>query len=204
MPKQTKPFMLEIKNSRRSKTASADQAPSIWGKFAADLKQATVEDQATPVQSTDHERAPEPPAAVVDRNEAAAPLPADSEFILKWAPKRAVKPKTGPTDAVTTFLRRIERQKALLADYKSDPDGFRKLRSAWFRKIPEGFGVRIGYDSIDAGGGMRYVVVDTIRGVAEFLEDLIHHAQTDAGFQRALTENHTRRGARLRRGAERA
>lgn len=191
--------MLEIKNARRSKTGSADQAPSIWGKFAADLKQEPLEEQTTPVQSTEHELRPEPRTAVADRDEAVA-LPATSDFILKWAAKRAVRPKTGPTDVVTTFLRRIEQQKVLLADYQSDPDGFRKLRSAWFRKIPEGFGVRIGYDSIDAGGGLRYVVVDTIQAVAEFLEDLIHHAQTDAGFQRALTENHMRRGARLRSG----
>jgi hypothetical protein len=199
MPKQTEPFMLEIKNSRRNKTGSAVQAPSIWGKFAADLKQGPIDEQATPVHSTEHERAPEPRTAVTDRDEAVA-LPATSEFILKWEAKRAVKPKTGPTDAVTTFLTRIEQQKALLADYQSDPDGFSKLRSAWFRRIPEGFGVKIGYDSIDAGGGLRYVVVDTIQAVAEFLEDLIHHAQTDAGFQRALTETHMRRGARLRSG----
>lgn len=203
MPKQTKPFMLEIKNSRRNRAGSAGQTPSIWGKFAADLKQGPIDEQATPVHSTEHERAPEPRTAVTDRDEAVA-QPAASDFVLKWSAKRAVKPKTGPTDAVTTFLRRIEQQKALLADYQSDPEGFRKLRSAWFRKIPEGFGVSIGYDSIDAGGGLRYVVVDTIQGVAEFLGDLIHHAQTDAGFQRALAENHTRRGARLKRGEKRA
>ncbi|WP_240535507.1 hypothetical protein [Rhizobium freirei] len=123
-------------------------------------------------------------------------MPPKSDFIDKWAAKRAEKPKTGAADIVATFLMRIERQKTLLAEFAADPAGFTSWRSAWFRQVAGGFGIGIGYDLIDAGGGLRYIVVDTLQDVCEFLDDLGHHAQTDLKFQRALSENRLIRASR--------
>lgn len=199
MSKQTKPFIFEIKNSRRKKTASVEQPKSIWGTFASDLKQGLEPEYEEPVRSAT--LAPLParsdlkPAAIADSDDTATLLPR-SRFIEKWAAKKAEKPKAGPGDAVATFLARIERQKALLAEFQADPAGFKKWRSAWFREAMGGFGVSITHDAVDAGGGLRYIVVKTARDVAEFLEDLAQHAQTDVNFQRVLKENRLRRAAR--------
>ncbi|WP_245459307.1 MULTISPECIES: hypothetical protein [unclassified Rhizobium] len=137
--------------------------------------------------------------ATADRTEATS-LPPKSRFVEKWVVKKAEKPKAAPGEAVAAFLGRIERQKALLAEFQADPTGFAKWRSAWFRQVIGGFGVSISYDFVDAGGGLRYVVVETIRDVAEFLGDLAQHAQTDVNFQHVLRENRLRRAARRVRG----
>ena len=199
MAKQTKPFILEIKSSRRTRGRPADQVRSIWGTFASDLKQNLAEEEAPAVSMAATGEGPEPldldrPAATA-RNEATI-LPPESHFIEKWAAKKAEKPKAGATDIVATFLKRIERQKELLAQFEADPAGFTSWRSAWFSKVTGGFGVSIGYDLIDAGGGLRYIVVDTLHDVSAFLDDLAEHAQTDMNFQRALRENRVQRAKR--------
>lgn len=204
MAKQTKPFILEIKNARRTRTRPAEPARSIWGNFASDLKQnlAEEENEATASKAMSV-NCPEPSdlerEIVAEHNEAPT-SPSTPQFLEKWSAKRAERPKAGSTDIVAAFLRRIEQQKALLAEFEADPAGFASWRSAWFRKVPSGFGVSIGHDLIDAGEGLRYVVVDTLRDVSEFFDDLGHHAQTDINFQRALKENSQRR-ARRRDGA---
>ncbi|TIX87386.1 hypothetical protein BSK43_031290 [Rhizobium sp. P44RR-XXIV] len=199
MAKQTKPFVLEIKSSRRMRTRPAQQVKSIWGSFASDLKQSLAEKEEAAVSMAEHEHCTEVPdlvqAVAADHDETAI-SPSKSHFIEKWAAKRAEKPKAGAADMVATFLRRLERQKTLLAEFEADPSGFKSWRSAWFRKVNGGFGVSIGYDRIDAGGGLRYIVVETLRDVSEFLDDLGHHAQTDKNFQRALSESRSRRAGR--------
>ncbi|MFS8047361.1 hypothetical protein [Rhizobium sp. BR 314] len=123
-------------------------------------------------------------------------LPVTSGFFEKWAGRRADKPKAGTADIVATFLARIEKQKELLSEFEVDPAGFTNWRSAWFRKVAGGFGVSIGHDRVDAGDGLRYVVVDSLREVHEFLEDLGEHVRTDEIFQRALKANHKLRSNR--------
>lgn len=198
MAKQTKPFILEIKSSRRTKARPGDQVRSIWGAFASDLKQNLAEEEAPAASMTATGLVPAPsdldqPAAA-ERNEAI--LPPESQFLAKWAAKKAEKPKAGAKDIVATFLQRVERQKKLLAEFEADPAGFASWRSAWFSKVTGGFGVGIGYDLIDAGGGLRYIVVDTLHDVSAFLDDLAEHAQTDMNFQRALRENRVQRAKR--------
>lgn len=197
MPKQTKPFIFEIKNSRRKKAGLVEQTKSIWGAFASDLKQSLVPENEERIRSAAPAPGPVPselkPAIVAD---GVATLPPTSRFLEKWAARKAEKQKAGPGDAVAAFLARIEKQKALLAEFQADPAGFKKWRSAWFRKVTGGFGVSISYDAVDAGGGLRYIVVETVRDVAEFLDDLAQHAQTDMNFQRVLKENRLRRADR--------
>ncbi|KAA1177302.1 hypothetical protein FP026_25605 [Rhizobium tropici] len=199
MAKQTKPFIFEIKNSRRKKTGSVEQPKSIWGAFASDLKHGLVPENEERVRSAAPAPGPVPselkPAVLADGDDAAT-LPPRSRFIEKWAARKAEKPKAGPGDAVATFLARIERQKALLAEFRAHPSGFKKWRSAWFREVTGGFGVSISYDAVDAGGGLRYLVVETAQDVAEFLDDLAQHAQTDVNFQRVLKETRLQRAAR--------
>ncbi len=199
MAKQTKPFILEIKTSRRTKTKPAEQAKSIWGELASDLRQNLTKEQEVPEGSPVPESCPDQsdpvPAVATDSGQEAA-LPPGSQFLEKWIAKKAKRPKTGSQDVIATFLARIEQQKQLLAEYESDTAGFARWRSAWFRKVDGGFGVSISHDSVDAGGGLRYVVVDTVHDVSAFLDDLGHHAQTDTGFQRALSENRTQRAGR--------
>ncbi|NLS19995.1 hypothetical protein HGP16_26005 [Rhizobium sp. P40RR-XXII] len=194
MSRPTKSFIVEIKNSRRKKAGSADQPKSIWGTFAPDLKQSL--DQEEPLPSPTPAPCPAlpdlKPVADGDSDDATVVLPR-STFIEKWGSKKAEKTKAGQGDAVSTFLARIERQKALLAEFQADPTGFTKWRSAWFREVSGGFGVSVTYDSVDAGGGLRYIVVETAREIVEFLDDLAQHAQIDVNFQRALKENRLRR-----------
>lgn len=199
MAKQTRPFILEIKSSRRTSSKPAGQTRSIWGSFASDLKQNLAQEDQPAASVAASGRCAEPfdldqPAAA-ERNEATI-LPPESQFLEKWAAKKAEKPKAGASDDVATFLARIERQKTLLAEFEADPAGFTSWRSAWFRRVTGGFGVSIGYDLIDAGGGLRYIVVDTLHDVAVFLDDLAQHAQTDMNFQRALRESRLQRARR--------
>jgi hypothetical protein len=205
MVKQKKPFILEIKNSRRMKAKQVEPVRSIWGTLAVDLKQDLAKEQEMPEISPVPENCVEQPvpqsATVADRDEAALQLP-ESQFLEKWIAKKAERPKVGASDAVAAFLARIEQQKLLLAEFQSDPDGFRRWRSAWFRKIAGGFGVSVSHDSIDAGDGLRYVVVETADNVLQFLDDLHRHAQTDLDFQRALKENRKHRAARLLGGKQ--
>ncbi len=199
MAKQTKSFILEIKTSRRTKTRPAEQAKSIWGELASDFRQNLAEEQQMPEASPVLESGPDqsgPVPAVATDSAKEAALPPGSQFLEKWIAKKAKKPKIGSQDIVATFLARIDQQKQLLAEYQSDTAGFARWRSAWFRKVDGGFGVSISHDSIDAGDGLRYVVVDTVHDVSAFLDDLGHHAQTDTGFQRALSENRTQRAGR--------
>ncbi|TXI01343.1 MAG: hypothetical protein E6Q76_17330 [Rhizobium sp.] len=206
MPKPTKPFIVEIKSSRRKRTKPIEQPRSIWGNLTFELQQSLAE-EGEPMPASP---APRLDAAVQDLSTASTPVqdeaesvPPASAFVRKWSAKMAQKPKARVMDAVATFLGRVERQKALLAEFQSDPATFKAWRSAWFRQVGAGFGVNIGRDSIDAGAGLRYVVVDTIQDVAEFLGDLAHHAQTDADFQCALEETRQRRAARLGRARSR-
>jgi len=199
MVKQTKPFILEIKSSRRTKAPPIEQKRSIWGAFASELKQDLAEGEVSSVDKAPSEHCPEPmdvglPAAI--EHEEMQDLPPASGFIEKWAAKRAEKPKAGAADIVAAFLSRIERQRELLAEFEADPAGFTNWRSAWFRKVAGGFGVSIGHDRIDAGNGLRYIVVDSLRDVHEFLDDLGQHVQTDDKFQRALKENRKLRSDR--------
>ncbi len=207
MPKQPKPFIVEFKSSRRKRTKPLEQPKSIWGNLAIELQQNLAEEQETSIGSPASQQdatAPDLPAATVAIcDEDAAAAPSTSRFIRKWSEKMAERPSAKGTDAVAAFLVRIERQKALLVEFHADPAGFDSWRSAWFRKVAGGFGVNIGHDSVDAGAGLRYVVVESIQDVTEFLDDLAHHAQTDTNFQRALEETRRRRAARRVRTRQR-
>jgi len=203
MVKQTKPFIIEIKSSRRTKAKPVESARSIWGELAADLKQTLALEQETqPSASAPADCAAQPTPdseTVIDHDEATASQPG-FQFLEKWIARKAEKPKAGTQGVVEAFLARLDQQKILLAEFQSDPDGFKRWRSAWFRKVAGGFGVSVSHDLIDAGGGLRHVVVDTLDGVSQFLEDLRHHAQTDLDFQRALEANRRQRAARLAGG----
>lgn len=120
-----------------------------------------------------------------------------TDFLEKWSSKKADKPKAGTKTVIDTFRSRVAEQKAYLEEYERDTAGFRKWRSTWFQRVPGGFGVSIGRDSVNAGKGLNYVVVETLKDVAEFLDDLAHHAENDAGFQQALEENRKRRATLL-------
>jgi len=123
-----------------------------------------------------------------------------TSFLEKWSAKKSDKPKAGTRGAVDAFRARVAEQKAYLAEFESDAAGFNKWRSTWFQRAPGGFGVTIGRDSIDAGQGLSYVVVETTTQVAEFLDDLAQHADQDVSFQKALEENRSRRAALLNNG----
>ncbi len=120
-----------------------------------------------------------------------------ASFIEKWSAKKADKPKAGARSAVETFQLRVAQQKAYLEEYERDAAGFKKWRSTWFQRVPGGYGVSVGRDAISAGQGLSYVVVETLKEVAEFLDDLAQHAEHDLGFQNALEENRSRRAALL-------
>ncbi|GES43635.1 hypothetical protein RsS62_28870 [Rhizobium dioscoreae] len=120
-----------------------------------------------------------------------------ANFLEKWTSKKADKPKAGARNVVDTFRARVAEQKAYLEEYERDAAGFKKWRSTWFQRVPGGFGVTVGRDSINAGRGLSYVVVDTVKDVAEFLDDLAFHAENDVGFQQALEQNRQRRVALL-------
>jgi len=120
-----------------------------------------------------------------------------AKFLEKWTAKKASKPKAGTKNAVDTFKTRVAEQKGYLEDYERDTAGFKKWRSTWFQKVPGGFGVTVGRDSVDAGKGLSYVVVASTKEIAEFLDDLAAHADNDVGFQQALEENRLKRVARL-------
>lgn len=120
-----------------------------------------------------------------------------TDFIEKWSARKAEKPRAGARNVVETFRLRIAEQKDYLEAYERDPAGFNKWRSTWFQRVPGGFGVSIGRDAVSAGQGLSYVVVETAKEVAEFLDDLAQHAEQDLGFQKALEENRARRAAVL-------
>lgn len=120
-----------------------------------------------------------------------------ANFLEKWTSKKADKPKAGARNVVDTFRARVAEQKAYLEEYERDAAGFKKWRSTWFQRVPGGFGVTVGRDSVNAGRGLSYVVVDTVKDVAEFLDDLAFHAENDVGFQQALEQNRQRRVALL-------
>ena len=120
-----------------------------------------------------------------------------TNFLEKWSSRKSDKPKTGTRSAVDAFRVRVAEQKACLAEFEADAAGFNKWRSTWFQRVPGGFGVTIGRDAIDAGQGLNYVVVETIAQVAEFLDDLLQHADSDVSFQTALEENRARRAELL-------
>jgi len=120
-----------------------------------------------------------------------------ANFLEKWTSKKADKPKAGARNVVDTFRARVAEQKAYLEEYERDAAGFKKWRSTWFQRVPGGFGVTVGRDSINAGRGLSYVVVDAVKDVAEFLDDLAFHAEHDVGFQQALEQNRQRRVALL-------
>lgn len=120
-----------------------------------------------------------------------------ANFLEKWTSKKADKPKAGARNVVDTFRARVAEQKAYLEEYERDTAGFKKWRSTWFQRVPGGFGVTVGRDSVNAGRGLSYVVVDAIKDVAEFLDDLAHHAEHDTGFRQALEQNRQRRVALL-------
>lgn len=120
-----------------------------------------------------------------------------ANFLEKWTSKKADKPKAGARNVVDTFRARVAEQKAYLEEYERDAAGFKKWRSTWFQRVPGGFGVTVGRDSVNAGRGLSYVVVDTLKDVAEFLDDLTFHAEHDVGFQQALEQNRQRRVALL-------
>ncbi len=120
-----------------------------------------------------------------------------ANFLEKWSSKKADKPKAGARNVVDTFRARVEEQKAYLEEYARDAAGFKKWRSTWFQRVPGGYGVTVGRDSINAGQGLSYIVVETVKDVAEFLEDLAYHAEKDVGFQQALEQNRRRRVALL-------
>ncbi|MFS8047305.1 hypothetical protein [Rhizobium sp. BR 314] len=123
-----------------------------------------------------------------------------TDFLEKWSSKKADKPRAGAKTVIDTFRARIAEQKAYLEEYERDVDGFSKWRSTWFQRVPGGFGVTVGRDAVNAGKGLSYVVVETLKDVAEFLDDLAHHAQSDTGFQQALENNRQRRAALLNAG----
>lgn len=118
-------------------------------------------------------------------------------FIEKWSAKKANKPKAGTRNAIDSFRLRVAEQKNYLEEYERDAAGFKKWRSTWFQRVPGGFGVSIGRDAVSAGEGLTYVVVETAKEVAEFLDDLALHAERDLGFQKALEDNRSRRAALL-------
>ncbi|MBB3428990.1 hypothetical protein FHT85_006021 [Rhizobium sp. BK312] len=120
-----------------------------------------------------------------------------TDFIEKRSARKADKPKAGARSVVETFRLRVAEQKEYLEAYERDPTGFKKWRSTWFQRVPGGFGVSIGRDAVSAGQGLSYVVVETAKEVAEFLDDLAQHAEEDLGFQKALEENRARRAAVL-------
>ncbi|SCB39079.1 hypothetical protein GA0061100_11860 [Rhizobium hainanense] len=120
-----------------------------------------------------------------------------TSFIEKWSAKKAEKPKPGARNAIETFQLRVAAQKAYLEEYERDTSGFKKWRSTWFQRVPGGFGVSVGRDAVSAGADLSYVVVETVKEVAEFLDDLAQHAERDLGFQKALEDNRSRRAARL-------
>jgi hypothetical protein len=120
-----------------------------------------------------------------------------TSFIEKWSAKKAEKPKAGTRNSVETFQLRVAEQKSYLEEYERDAAGFKKWRSTWFQRVPGGFGVSIGRDAVSAGEGLSYVVVETVKEVGEFLDDLAQHAEQDLGFQKALDDNRLRRAARL-------
>ncbi|MGZ9720484.1 hypothetical protein [Rhizobium miluonense] len=121
-----------------------------------------------------------------------------ANFLEKWSSKKAEKPKAGARNVVDTFRARVAEQKAYLEEYEKDVAGFKKWRSTWFQRVPGGFGVTVGRDSVNAGAGLSYIVVESVKEVAEFLEDLAFHAEKDAGFQQALEQNRRRRVALLK------
>lgn len=123
-----------------------------------------------------------------------------ANFLEKWSSKKAEKPKAGARNVVDTFRARVEEQKGYLEEYERDIAGFKKWRSTWFQRVPGGFGVTVGRDSINAGAGLNYIVVDSIKQVSEFLDDLAFHAEKDSGFQQALEKNRLRRVASLNAG----
>lgn len=116
-----------------------------------------------------------------------------ANFLEKWSSKKADKPKAGARNVVDTFRARVAEQKAYLEEYERDAAGFKKWRSTWFQRVPGGYGVTVGRDSVNAGRGLSYVVVEAIKDVAEFLDDLAYHAEHDAGFRQALEQNRQRR-----------
>jgi hypothetical protein len=120
-----------------------------------------------------------------------------TSFIEKWSAKKAEKPKAGTRNSVETFQLRVAEQKEYLEEYQRDPAGFKKWRSTWFQRAPGGFGVSVGRDAVSAGEGLSYVVVETVKEVGEFFDDLAKHAEQDLGFQKALEDNRSRRAARL-------
>ncbi|MBB3285410.1 MULTISPECIES: hypothetical protein [Rhizobium] len=120
-----------------------------------------------------------------------------ANFLDKWSSKKADKPKAGARNVVDTFRARVAEQKAYLEEYERDSSGFKKWRSTWFQRVPGGFGVTVGRDSINAGHGLSYVVVESVKDVSEFLDDLAYHAENDVGFQQALEKNRQRRVALL-------
>ncbi|MGY5805063.1 hypothetical protein ACXHMN_27290 [Rhizobium sp. LEGMi12c] len=120
-----------------------------------------------------------------------------TNFIEKWSAKKANKPKAGTRNAIDSFRLRVAEQKNYLEEYERDAAGFKKWRSTWFQRVPGGFGVSIGRDAISAGEGLTYVVVETVKEVGEFLDDLALHAERDTGFQKALEDNRSRRAALL-------
>jgi len=120
-----------------------------------------------------------------------------ANFLEKWSSKKADKPKAGAKNVVETFLGRVAEQKLYLLEFERDASSFNKWRSTWFQRAPGGFGITIGRDSVDAGRGLNYVVVETVAQVAEFLDDLARHAENDAGFQQALEQNRQRRATAL-------
>jgi hypothetical protein len=116
-----------------------------------------------------------------------------ANFLEKWSSKKADKPKAGARNVIDTFRARVAEQKAYLEEYERDAAGFKKWRSTWFQRVPGGYGVTVGRDSVNAGRGLSYVVVDAVKDVAEFLDDLAYHAEHDAGFRQALEQNRQRR-----------
>lgn len=120
-----------------------------------------------------------------------------TNFIEKWSAKKTDKPKAGARNVVEIFRSRVAEQKDYLEEYERDPAGFKKWRSTWFQRVPGGFGVSVGRDAVSAGEGLSYVIVETAREVAEFLDDLAQHAEQDLDFQKALEENRARRAAVL-------
>lgn len=123
-----------------------------------------------------------------------------ANFLEKWSSKKADKPKAGARNIVDTFRARVAEQKAYLEEYEQDSAGFRKWRSTWFQRVPGGYGVTVGRDSVNAGSGLSYIVVESVKQVAEFLDDLAFHAEKDVGFQQALEKNRMRRVALLNAG----
>lgn len=123
-----------------------------------------------------------------------------TDFIDKWSAKKAAKPRSGSKNTVEVFRGRIAEQKAYLEELEREPTQFKKWRSTWFQRLASGYGISVGRDSVNAGSGLSYVVVDSTSEISEFLDDLLHHAETDVAFQKALEENRLKRVARLNAG----